>query len=381
MAKKPSRTSQKHSPRPAARKTRSGRQEISTDIDLLAGLSNAIGVSGAEGAVRRLVLEAIEGHVDEVRVDALGNVLAVKRAARRSGQALRLLVAAHMDEVGLMIVDHDSDGSLRFGIVGGVNERTLLGQPVIVGPRRLTGVISAAPIHLLPAERKNQPVKPNQMRIDIGAGNQETARRHVALGDRAGFATGFAQLQGAVRGKALDDRLGCATLVTLLRGGPYPVELHAAFTVQEEVGLRGASVAGYAVEPHAAIALDCAPAYDLPHSRGTENVRYNAQLGRGPVIYRVDGRTLSDRRLADFLCQMAENAGLPFQIRQPGPGSTDASAVQLGRSGVPVVSMSVPARYVHTPAALARLDDWRHAAQLLLLAVEQFNPKVLKPLT
>jgi putative aminopeptidase FrvX len=347
------------------------------DLELLRALSNAAAVSGDEGAVRKLVLEAIRPHVDEVKVDTLGNVLAVKRAAKgRPGP--RLLLAAHMDEVGLMIVDHDADGSLRFEVVGGISERVLLGKAVIVGPRRLPGVIGAAPVHLLGSDRLETVTRPGQMRIDLGAGNQEAARRQAPLGERATFATEFAVLDGAVRGKALDDRLGCASLIGLLRGGPYPVELHAAFTVQEEVGLRGARVAGYAVEPHAAIALDCTPANDLPDSRGYENTEYNAQLGHGPVIYLADARTLSDRRLVDYFCRVADDARLPYQIRQPTAGGTDAAAIQLSRAGVPVISVSVPARYLHSPAALARTDDWENTFRLLTLALEKFSAKVLQ---
>jgi|SRR5579859_1169412 len=353
------------------------------DVELLRVLSNAAAVSGDEGAVRRMVLEAIRPHVDEVKVDALGNVLAVKRAARRRA-APRLLLAAHMDEVGFMIVDHDTDGSLRFEVVGGVSERVLLGKAVLVGPRRLPGVIGAAPVHLLGSERLEMVVRPGQMRIDIGAGNQDAARRQAAVGERATFATEFAVLEAgeggamALRGKALDDRLGCASLIGLLRGGPYPVELHAAFTVQEEVGLRGARVAGYAVEPQAAIALDCTPANDLPDSRGRENTQYNARLGQGPVIYLADARTISDRRLVDYLRRLAEDAHLPYQIRQPGGGGTDAGAIQQTRAGVPVVSVSVPARYLHSPAALARTADWENSFRLLTLALERYDARVLK---
>ena len=347
------------------------------DLDLLRALSNAAGVSGDEGAVRKLVLEAIGPHVDEARVDALGNVLAVKHAARGRGRP-RLLLAAHMDEVGLMVVDHDTDGSLRFEVVGGISERVLLGKSVVVGARRLPGVIGAAPVHLLGGERLEAVVRPAQMHIDVGAANQEAARRLAPLGDRATFATEFAVLDGAVRGKALDDRLGCATLIGLLRGGPYPVELHAAFTVQEEVGLRGARVAGYAVEPQAAIALDCAPANDLPDSRGRENTQYNARLGQGPVIYLADGRTISDSRLVEFVRRTAEGAGVPYQIRQPGGGGTDAGALQQTRQGVPVVSISTPARYIHGPAALARIEDWQNTLRLLELVLGQFEARLVK---
>jgi len=365
------------------KKTQPSRARAKPDLELLRVLSNAAAVSGDEGAVRKLVLEAIAPYADQVKVDTLGNVLAVQHAAK-GRSAPRLLLAAHMDEVGLMVVDHDSDGSLRFDVVGGVNENTLLGKAVIIGPRRLPGIIGAAPVHLLNGERRETLVRPGQMRIDIGAGSQEAARRQVPLGERATFSTEFAVLDGgdgrasAVRGKALDDRLGCASLIGLLRGGPYPVELHAAFTVQEEVGLRGARVAGYTVEPQAAIALDCTPSNDLPDSRGRENTQYNARLGHGPVIYLADAHTISDRRLVDYLRRTAEDAHLPYQIRQPGGGGTDAAAIQKTRAGVPVASVSVPTRYLHGPAALARTADWENTFQLLSLALAGYSAKVMK---
>ncbi len=347
------------------------------DLELVRALSNATAVSGDEGAVRRLVLEAVRPHAAEVKVDALGNVLAVLPANKRN--APRVLLAAHMDEVGLMVVDHDSDGALRFELVGGVSDRMLLGKPVLVGPKRLPGIIGAAPRHLLTGDRLSTVVKATAMRIDIGAANADAARRLAPLGDRATFATDFAVLDGALRGKALDDRLGCALLITLLRGGPYPVELHAAFTVQEEVGLRGAKVAGYAVAPDAAFALDCTPALDLPDSRGYENTQYNARLGAGPVIYVADGRTIGDRRLVNHLTRTAAAAALPYQIRQPGGGATDAAAIQRAGAGVPVVSVSVPGRYLHGPAALVRTADVDHTLRLLHAALAGWTPKVLKP--
>jgi endoglucanase len=154
--------------------------------------------------------------------------------------------------------------------------------------------------------------------------------------------------------------------------------LHAAFTVQEEVGLRGARVAGYAVEPTCAFALDCTPAADLPDSRGRENTLYNARLGHGPVIYRVDRSTISDERLVKYLQQTAEKASLPYQFRQPGGGGTDAGAIHLTREGVPSVSVSVPGRYLHSPAAIVRTEDWRNTLRLMQLALENWTPKVMK---
>ncbi len=366
-----------HAPAAAAAPTptRPPRATVS-ELDLLRELSNTSGVSGDEGAVRQIILDAIRGHVDEVKVDVLGNVLALKKGV---GRGERVLVAAHMDEVGFMISGHDSDGSLRLETVGGLDERLLLGKAVLIGPKRLPGVIGAAPVHLLNGDRRSAVVKVTQLRIDIGVESQEAAKKLVRVGDRGVFAAEFAVVGPSLRGKALDDRLGCATLVELLRGGPYGFDLHAAFTVQEEVGLRGAKVAGYAVDPACAFVLDCTPALDLPHSDAErENTQYNTRLGYGPAIYVSDSSTIHDERLVSYLKQTAEGAAIPYQIRQPGGGGTDAGAIHRSREGVPSVSVSVPGRYLQTPLALARADDWRNIVRLMKLALENWTPKVLK---
>ncbi|HLE27883.1 MAG TPA: M42 family metallopeptidase [Anaerolineales bacterium] len=342
---------------------------------MLRELCNASGVSGDEGAVRQIILDALRGHVDAVRVDVLGNVLAVKKG---TGRGERVLVAAHMDEVGFMVSGHDSDGSLRFEIVGGIDERLMIGKAVLIGSQRLPGVIGAAPVHLLNSDRRNAVVKATQLRIDVGVESQEAAKKLVKAGDRGVFATDFAALGPSLLGKALDDRLGCTTLIELLRGGPYGFDLHAAFTVQEEVGLRGAKVAGYAVDPVCAFVLDCTPAYDLPDSNARENTQYNTRLGAGPAIYVFDQRTISDERLINYLKQIAEDAGIPYQLRQPGRGGTDAGAIHLSREGVPSVSVSVPGRYLHSPAAVVRAEDWRNTVRLMKRALENWTPKVLR---
>ena len=350
-----------------------------SEMDLLRELCHAIAVSGDEGAVRRIVLDAIRDHVDEVKVDALGNVLAVKRSKRSSQRTPRLLVAAHMDEVGFMLTGHEPDGSLRFELVGGVEERTLLGKPVLVGPKRLPGVIGAAPVHLLKDDRRNAVTKVSQMRIDIGVDSADAAKRWVKMGERGGFTTEFAVVGPSLRGKALDNRLGCATLIELLRApAVYDFDLHAAFTVQEEVGLRGARVVGYAVDPACAFVLDCTPARDLPSSDDRENTQYNSRLGLGPAIYISDRGMISNDRLVRYLQQTADAAGLPYQFRQPGGGGTDAAAIHLAREGVPTVSVSVPGRYPHSPVMLARTEDWRNTVKLMRLALENWTPQVLK---
>jgi tetrahedral aminopeptidase len=171
----------------------------------------------------------------------------------------------------------------------------------------------------------------DSLRIDVGPGNSSK----VKVGDRATFATRFSRTGASLRAKALDDRLGVATLIELVKNAPANIDLLAAFTVQEEVGLRGAKVAAYALEPDVAIALDSTPANDLPAWDGSENTRYNTRLGEGPAIYVADAATLSDPRLIRLLVETAQAAGIPYQIRQPGGGGTDAGAMHKQRAGIP----------------------------------------------
>lgn len=177
--------------------------------------------------------------------------------------------------------------------------------------------------------------------------------------------------------KAIDDRIGVATLIELVKNAPSNIDLLAAFTVQEEVGLRGAKVAGYAFDPDLAIAIDSTPAYDLPNHDGNESHIYNTKLGLGPAIYVYNRATIDNPRLVRFLKETAETKGIPYQIRQPGGGGTDAGAIQRTRAGVPVVSVSVPGRYAHTSIGLCRVDDWKNTFKLLHSALGTITPKLL----
>jgi len=345
-------------------------------LELLRRLSEASGVSGAEGAVRQIVLEQLRPTVPELRVDALGNVLVRCPSSGRHGP--RVLLAAHMDEVGLMVVGADSEGMLKFERVGGLEETYLAGKPVWIGTDRLPGVIGSKPIHLTEADELRTPLKSRSLVIDIGATSKEEALKRVNLGDRVVFATPFEHLGATLRGKALDDRLGVAALIELVSAPPRGVELVAAFTTQEEIGTRGAQVAAHALEPQLAIVLDCTPAHDLPAWDGSENTVYNTRLGAGPAIYLADGGTVSDQRLVRLLVQAAEAERLPYQFRQPGGGATDAAAIHLSRAGVPSISLSIPGRYLHTPVSLARLEDWRNAVALVRAALTRLRPDVIR---
>lgn len=338
---------------------------------LLKELSEAFGVSGCEDEVRGVIIEAIKDHVDEYRVDALGNLIATKKSHQPSAisHQLKVMLAAHMDEVGLMITHFEEDGSLRFRRVGGIDDRILLSKVVLIGKDRVPGVIGTKPIHLLKEKERRQVIKVDQMAIDIGAKSKEEAEKVVKIGDYAIFATDFCQLteEGlrTVKGKAFDDRVGCVVLIEVLKEG-YPFDLYLVFTVQEEVGLRGARVAAYAIEPDVAFTLEGTICDDMPKKK---DVSPTTQLGAGPAITLMDRSFIADSRLVKLLVETAEELGIPYQFKQPGVGGTDAGAIHLVKEGVPSATVSVPCRYIHSPACLLSLEDFENTVRLMKAAL------------
>lgn len=350
-------------------------------VELLERLSNAVAVSGDEGAVRAIVLEEVrsvlENRSGEVKVDSLGNVL-VSLPGEGDEKRKRVMIAAHMDEIGFMIIADEEKGIYRFDLVGGIDTRYLPGKAVWIGKNRTAGVIGAKPIHLTTPDERRGTISLDTLRIDLGPDGGGKAK----VGDRATFATSFTQVGGSIMGKALDDRIGVAILIELIRHAPPSVDLLAAFTVQEEVGLRGAGVAAHAFDPDLAIALDSTPALDMPHwEEGQPGVEkhgyYNTRLGEGPAIYIADSSTLSDPRLVRWLAEAAEANGIPYQFRQPGGGGTDAGAIHKRRMGIPTVSVSVPGRYHHSPAAICRRSDWENTLLLLHAALANLPEDLL----
>lgn len=348
----------------------------SAQIKLLEKLCNAMSVSGDESEVRRIVMEEIKPYADEIKVDALGSVLARKYSTPASGnkrRPLKVLLDAHMDEVGFIITHGDDDGFYDFELVGGIDPRHLVGKQVIVGKDHTPGVIGAKPIHLTTAEERKHTVNAESMRIDLGPEGK------AKVGDRATFATKFKRIGPSILSKSIDDRIGIAILIELLKHGPYEgVELCLAFSVQEEVGLRGAKVAGHFFEPDLSVAVDSTPARDLPDYDGGENITYNTKLGLGPAIYVANSSTIDDPRLVKFLEEIASQGKIPYQIRQPGGGGTNAGAIQRSRAGVPVVSVSVPHRYTHSPISISRVEDWKNTLNLLHQALLNIKPAILK---
>jgi putative aminopeptidase FrvX len=349
---------------------------------VLKALSEAVGVSGDEGSVRAIVIEAVREHVDELKVDALGNVLVFKRGTdepgaspESGGQRLRVMLDAHMDEIGLMVVGHDSDGFLRMRAVGGVDPRLLPGTLLQVGPERIPGVIGVKPIHLLEEGEGHKAPQLKDLVVDVGAASKDEASKLAPLGTYAAFATQFREIGPTVSGKAFDDRAGCAVLVELLKGDRFGFDLHAAFTVQEEVGLRGAQVAAYAIAPDCAFALEGTIADDIPKDKDASPT---TALGKGPAITVMDRSFIADRRLVRLLTDTARELEIPYQFKQPGIGGTDAGALHLARQGVPSVTVAVPCRYIHSPVALLSVEDFNNTVQLMCQALSRITWRTLR---
>jgi endoglucanase len=339
---------------------------------ILRELSEAVGVSGNEDDVRAILIDAVRDHVDRFQVDALGNLLTVKQGT--GSDSLRVMLAAHMDEIGLMVVHHDDDGFLKVDAVGGIDPRLLPGALLTVGPDRIPGVIGIKPIHLVEADQMDKVPKIEDLVVDVGAKGKDEAQKLAPLGTYAAFATRFRELGPSVTGKAFDDRAGCAVLVELIRGPRFDFDLHAVFTVQEEVGLRGARVAAFAVDPHCAFALEGTVADDIPKEK---DVSLTTQLGKGPAITVMDRSFIADRRLVRLLIGTAEELEIPYQIKQPGVGGTDAGVIHLAREGVPSATVAVPSRYIHSPVALLSLDDFNNTVRLMRESLSRLTRETL----
>ncbi len=340
---------------------------------LLEKLSNARGTSGNEAEVREILIEQVKSRVDNYRVDTMGNLITFKKAKGARRNALKVMLAAHMDEIGLMIVHVDSKGYLKFSKVGGIDDRVLLSKAVLIGKDKRVGVIGSKPAHLLNRKERDQVVESDSMNIDIGAKSKEEALGAVKIGDYATFATVFAEMgDGLVKGKALDDRAGCALLAELVQRN-YPFDLYGVFTVQEEVGLRGARVAAYAVEPDVAFALESTVCDDSPKQK---DVSPTTRLGLGPAISVADRTTIADRRLVNLLIETAKENRIPYQIKQPMIGSTDAGRIHISKEGVPSIAIAVPTRYIDSPVSLMSLEDFNNTLTLMTKAL----PKLAKGL-
>lgn len=339
---------------------------------ILEDLSNAIGVSGEEDEVRKIVIDAIGEVVSDLTVDALGNVTAIQRGTAHPDY--RVMIAAHMDEIGMMATAVEANGLIQFTSVGGIDARILPGMRVKVGPKRRPGVILWKPIHL-GCDMKT--VRLDNLRIDVGATDKSAAKP----GDRIAFDGRYQALSAKVaRGKAFDDRVGCSVLVDILRQGPYPVTVAAAFTTQEEIGLRGAKVAAQRLQPDAAIVLEGTYAYDVPDPKrepdaGDLPANPGTRFGEGAVLTLSDRQMITDPRVLAFLRETAEANDIAYQVKTMDGGGTDGGAIHIAQAGIPTMPISAPCRYIHTPTALLNLDDYGHVLGLSRAVLGRITPE------
>lgn len=332
-------------------------------ISILEALTDCFGPSGHEQAVRRLILSYIQDHA-VCHVDPLGNIIAEKKGAKRA--ARRLMLDAHMDEVGMIVTTVRPDGLLGFAPVGGVLPEALLGKMVTFG--EINGVIGGVPIHLLGGEQKNALPGTNSLFIDIGAATGQQAQQLVQPGDVCTFQNTFVRFgDGLIKAKALDDRAGCAILIDMIcREQPY--DMTFTFTVREELGLMGAKTAAFQVEPDAALVLESTTAADLAGSDGTNRV---CALGEGAVLSFMDHATLYDRRLYDAAWGVAEENGIPCQAKQAVAGGNNAGTIHCSRAGIPTAALSVPCRYLHSAACVIHEQDLLATARLAQALAEK----------
>ncbi len=322
-------------------------------------LSELNGISGNEKAVRDYIIENINNKVDSYRVDKIGNLLADKKGTNNS--APKVVLSAHMDEVGLFVTEVTSEGYLKFQTVGYIDVNILVSKPIIIN-NIIYGVIGSKAIHLQKPEERKQNFLIEQLYIDIGASTKEEAEQHVKLGDYAAFITAFETFSsGFYKGKALDDRAGCAVIMELL-DKEFDCELAAVFTVQEELGLRGSKIISNYLEADLAIVIEATSAMDIQ-----ENDRENwiVELGQGPACSLMDQATIYKPELIKKTVQLAEKNRIPVQLRQGTAAANDAGNIHLSGAGIPTITISIPCRYIHSMSSVINRTDYNNCLELI----------------
>ena len=323
-------------------------------------LTEAFGPTGNEGEVRRMLRFEAEKLCSDVSIDRAGNL--VCRKPGRDPLKPRVVVAAHMDEVGFIITGYTDDGLLRFKPLGGIDPRVAVSKWVIIGRERLKGVIGAMAIHLQSVADREKVLDFDGLYIDIGAKDAKEAEKLVELGSYAVFDTPCREFgDGFVSARALDDRVGCLSLLEVLKSG-YQGELTCVFVTQEEAGLRGSKGAAYSIQPDIALVLEGTAANDLGDTKDQFRV---CTPGQGVAVSFMDRASIADRELFMGLQQAAADAGIPFQIKRGVTGGNDAASFQQGGRGARTCVLSVPCRYIHSGVSVAKLSDIKAQADLV----------------
>ncbi|MBM7624491.1 M42 family metallopeptidase [Sporohalobacter salinus] len=318
--------------------------------EVIKRLTEAYGPSGHENEVTELIKSEIESEVDEIRIDKLGNLIALKEGKSNK----KVMLAAHMDEIGLITTHIDEDGFVRFSNVGGISPYILLGERVVFG-NGLEGVIGKEKLDSI------KELEFSKMYIDVGLDSKEAVKEQINIGDVATYKRDFSNLGDKLLAKSLDDRIGCALLIEVIKNvSNLANDTYFVFTVQEEVGIRGAQTSAFGINPDLGLAIDVTRTGDTPEAR-----KMAVSLGEGPAIKVKDRSVITHPKVKDLMVSVAEREEIPYQLEVLEFGGTDAGSIHLTRGGVPTGVLSIPARYIHTPSELVDYDDVKNGVKLL----------------
>ncbi|MFZ9045072.1 MAG: M42 family metallopeptidase [Cyclobacteriaceae bacterium] len=343
---------------------------MSLDIPLLTKLCELPGAPGFEKQVRDFVVKQIKQHIDAYSIDAMGNLIAIKKSSVKD--AKKVMLAAHMDEIGFIVTHIDENGFIRFHTLGGFDPKTLTAQRVIIhGKENIIGVMGSKPIHVMKPEERTKPVKIEDYFIDTGR-TAEEVRELVSIGDPITRERQLIEMGDCINCKSLDNRISVYVLIEVLRQlKNSDVEVYAVFTVQEEVGIRGAQVAAHQINPDFGIGIDTTIAFDLPGAQPHEKV---TELGGGTAIKIMDASTICDPRIVRFFKKVADAHKIFWQPEVLTAGGTDTAGLQrTGKSGSIAGAISIPTRHLHQVIEMVHADDVAASIELLVQSLQQFN--------
>ena len=338
-------------------------------MKLMKKLSITPGISGFEGNIVNIIKEELEDYVDEIQDDLMGNVIAIKKGEKKGKT---VMLASHMDEIGLMVRYIDKKGFIRFSKIGGINDQMLLNQTVTIHGKNgdITGVIGSKPPHIMKASERKKIIEYDTMFIDIGVFSKKEAEELLSIGDPISFKSFYEDFPNdLIMGKALDNRIGCYIMIETLKRVDSKATVFGVGTVQEEVGLKGAKTSSFKIDPDMAFALDVTISGDHP---GIKPDEAPVDIGKGPAIILADasGRgILTPEKIKNILVSSAEDENIPYQLEVSEGGTTDASAIHLTKEGIPTGVVSVPTRYIHTTVSIASMKDVENTINLLVKVI------------
>ncbi len=336
-------------------------------LDLIKNLCLLDGISGRENAIRDFIISEIQDFADDIKIDPLGNLIVFKKGKKRPDK--KVMLDAHMDEVGFIITAINFDGTLSSECVGGISTSVMLGRAVSVGENKINGVIGVTPVHLLPADKKSELPQVKTLSIDIGANSKEQAESLVKIGDMACFKSEFVNFgDGCIKSKALDDRAGCGILINMIKSD-LPYDMCFSFSCGEEVGLGVAGTAVYHIRPDYAIVVETTTAADLA---GVEEGKTVCKLGGGGVVSFMDRRTVYDKALFDRAFEIAKKNNIKLQTKTMVAGGNNAGVIHTGAGGVKTVAVSIPCRYLHSPSCVVKADDIYETEKIIRALSEGF---------